>query len=125
MNTIPQTPRILPQHLEAFNCAPPGSNTAYTVRLLGTVTALDGANGTLTCGNNGDIALMLKAESHLQIGKLFEVIGKVSPLENGQPGYGLRVLACVDWGNPADCNYNIYEQVVNATHSCSSIFYNH
>lgn len=83
MSTI-QTPRILPQHLPAFHPSQAGPHTSYTVRILGTVTALNGANGTLTCGNNGDVPLMLKSEGRLQVGKLFEVIGKVSELENGQ-----------------------------------------
>lgn len=79
-----QTPRILPQHLPAFHPSQAGSHTSYTVRLLGTVTALNGASGTLSCGNTGEVTLILKSEGRLQIGKLFEVIGKVSELENGQ-----------------------------------------
>lgn len=79
-----QTPRILPQHLQAFHPSQAGEHTSYTVRLLGTVTALYGGGGTLSCGNSGDVTLILKTEGRLQIGKLFEVIGKVSELENGQ-----------------------------------------
>lgn len=79
-----QTPRILPQHLKAFHPSQAGEHTSYTVRLLGTVTALYGGEGTLSCGNTGDVTLILKSGEHLQTGKLYEVIGKVSELENGQ-----------------------------------------
>ncbi|KAF7593329.1 hypothetical protein BBP40_011618, partial [Aspergillus hancockii] len=92
-----------------------------TVRLLGTVTALRGDTATIACGDNGDVALILKPDSHLQMGKLVEVVGKVVDVD-GQ-GLGLRVLGSVDWGNPADCDYKIYEHVVNATHKYKSVFY--
>ncbi|KAJ5757639.1 uncharacterized protein N7511_006333 [Penicillium nucicola] len=118
-----QTPRILPSHLHAFHPSSAGSHTTYTVRLLGTVTALHGSTGTLTCGNNGDVTLILKSDARLQVGKLVEVVGKVADLEGGT-GYGLRVLGSTEWGDPADCDYKIYEQVVNATHRFTNIFYN-
>ncbi|KAJ5312711.1 hypothetical protein PENANT_c007G05636 [Penicillium antarcticum] len=118
-----QTPRILPSHLHAFHPSNAGSHTTYTVRLLGTVTALHGSTGTLTCGNNGDVTLILKSDARLQVGKLVEVVGKVADLEGGQ-GYGLRVLGSTEWGDPSTCDYKIYEQVVNATHRFTSIFYN-
>ncbi|OKP10725.1 hypothetical protein PENSUB_4028 [Penicillium subrubescens] len=38
-------------------------------------------------------------------------------------GLGIRVLGTTDWGNPSDCDYKIYEQVVEATHRFKSIFY--
>lgn len=79
-----QTPRILPHHLPNFHPSQAGEHTSYTVRLLGTVTALYGGGGTLQCGNSGEVPLILKTEGRLQIGKMFEVIGKVSELENGQ-----------------------------------------
>jgi hypothetical protein len=79
-----QTPRILPSHLQAFHPSSAGSHTTYTVRLLGTVTALHGSTGTLTCGNNGDVTLILKSDARLQVGKLVEVVGKVADLEGGQ-----------------------------------------
>lgn len=68
-----QTPRILPSHLHAFS--------SKTVRVLGTVSALRGDTATITCGTNGDITLVLKADSHLQMGKLVEVVGKVTELD--------------------------------------------
>lgn len=76
-----QTPRILPSHLHAFH---PSSASSNTVRILGTVTALHGSTGTLTCGNNGDVTLILKSDARLQVGKLVEVVGKVADLEDGQ-----------------------------------------
>jgi hypothetical protein len=81
-----QTPRILPSHLHAFHpSSSVGSNTTYTVRILGTVTALHGSTGTLTCGTNGDVTLILKSDARLQVGKLVEVVGKVTDLESGEP----------------------------------------
>lgn len=79
-----QTPRILPSHLAAFHPTSAGSHTTYTVRLLGTVTALHGSTGTLTCGTNGDVTLILKSDARLQVGKLVEVVGKVADLEGGE-----------------------------------------
>ncbi|CAI7574243.1 unnamed protein product [Penicillium discolor] len=114
-----QTPRILPSHLHAFH---PSSTSSNTVRVLGTITALHGNTGTLTCGNNGDITLILKPDGRLQVGKLVEIVGKVADLEGGQ-GYGIRVLGSTEWGDPADCDYKIYENVVNATHKVKTIFY--
>ncbi|PYH93686.1 replication factor A protein 3 [Aspergillus ellipticus CBS 707.79] len=115
-----QTPRILPAHLVAFH--PSTARSSHTVRILGTVTALRGDTATITCGNNGDVTLILKPDSHLQMGKLVEIIGKVTDLDGGQ-GVGIRVLGSMDWGNPADCDYKIYEQVVNASHRFKTIFY--
>ena len=91
-----QTPRILPSHLHAFH---PSSTSSNTVRILGTVTALHGNTGTLTCGTNGDVTLILKSDARLQVGKLVEIVGKVADLEGGQVcstivpvGYGLDIL---------------------------------
>ena len=68
------------------------------IRDSGTITALHGNTGTLTCGNNGDVTLMLKPDGRLQVGKLVEVVGKVADLEGGQvcstfipEGYGLDI----------------------------------
>ncbi|KAL1966851.1 hypothetical protein VTN77DRAFT_3816 [Rasamsonia byssochlamydoides] len=118
-----QTPRVLPSHLHAFHPSSGGARAStQTVRLLGTVTALRGETATITCGNHGDVTLLLKPDSHLQMGKLVEVVGKVTELEGGQ-GLGLRVLGSIDWGNPANCDYKIYEYVVDATHRHKEIFY--
>ncbi|CAL5870766.1 uncharacterized protein PFLUO_LOCUS5006 [Penicillium psychrofluorescens] len=116
-----QTPRVLPSHLHAFHPSSGGRST-HTVRLLGTVSELRGDTATVTCGGNGDVTLILKPDSHLQMGKLVEVVGKVADLEGGQ-GLGIRVLGTTDWGNPADCDYKIYERVVESTHRFKSIFY--
>ncbi|KAL1853376.1 hypothetical protein Plec18170_005373 [Paecilomyces lecythidis] len=116
-----QTPRVLPAHLHAFHPSS-GNRSTQTVRILGTVSALHGDTATITCGNHGDVTLILKPDSHLQMGRLVEVVGKVTDLEGGQ-GLGLRLLGAMDWGNPADCDYKIYEQVVEATHRFKGIFY--
>lgn len=79
-----QTPRILPSHLNAFHPSSSGPRSTHTVRILGTVTGLRGDQATITCGNNGDVTLLLKPDSHLQMGKLVEVVGKVTDLEGGQ-----------------------------------------
>ncbi|RAL14625.1 putative ssDNA binding protein Ssb3 [Aspergillus homomorphus CBS 101889] len=113
-----QTPRVLPAHLHAFHTS--SSTKHHTVRILGTVSALRGDTATITCGAD-EVTLILKPDSHLQMGKLVEIIGKVTDLNEG--GIGIRVLGSTDWGNPADCDYKIYEQVVNATHKLKPIFY--
>lgn len=79
-----QTPRILPAHLNAFHPSSSGPRSTHTVRILGTVTALRGDTATIACGSNGDVTLILKPDSHLQMGKLVEVVGKVADLEGGQ-----------------------------------------
>lgn len=76
-----QTPRVLPSHLHAFNPSTSGPRSPPPVRLLGTVTALHGDTATITCGNHGDVTLILKPDSHLQMGKLVEVVGKVAEVE--------------------------------------------
>ncbi|KAJ5697536.1 replication factor A protein 3 [Penicillium malachiteum] len=113
-----QTPRILPQHLSNFH--PNANSRTHTVRILGTVSALQGETAKITCGTHGDVTLILTPDEHLQMGKLVEVVGKVADIEGG---VGIRVLGSTDWGNPADCDYKIYEQVVEATHRVKSIFY--
>ncbi|KAJ5152269.1 hypothetical protein N7492_010564 [Penicillium capsulatum] len=116
-----QTPRILPAHLNAFHPSS-GGPRSHTVRILGTVSALRGDTATITCGNNGDVTLILKPDSHLKMGKLIEVVGKVADLDGGQ-GVGIRVLGSTEWGDPSECDYKIYEDVVKATHQQKSIFY--
>lgn len=82
-----QTPRVLPAHLHAFHSSS-GSRAPQTVRILGTVSALHGDTATITCGTNGDVTLILKPDSHLQMGRLVEVVGKVVDLEGGQVRFG-------------------------------------
>lgn len=77
-----QTPRVLPAHLHAFHPSS-GAPSTHTIRLLGTVSALHGDTATITCGGNGDVTLVLRPDSHLQMGKLVEVVGKVMDLEGG------------------------------------------
>ena len=79
-----QTPRILPSHLNAFHPSSAGQHSTHTIRILGTVSALRGDTATITCGNNGDVTLILKPDSHLQMGKMIEVVGKVADLDGGQ-----------------------------------------
>lgn len=79
-----QTPRILPAHLNAFHPSSGGSRSTHTVRILGTVSGLRGDTATITCGNNGDVTLILKPDSHLKMGTMIEVVGKVADLDGGQ-----------------------------------------
>lgn len=77
-----QTPRVLPAHLHAFHPSnTTGARSTNTVRLLGTVTALRGETATIACGNNGEATIILKPDSHLQMGKLVEIVGKVADYE--------------------------------------------
>lgn len=78
------TPRLLPEHLHAF--LNPGttvgaSTGARTVRILGAVSALRGEYATITCGNHGDVNLVLNRDSHLQMGRMVDVVGKVVEAE--------------------------------------------
>lgn len=81
-----QTPRVLPSHLHAFS----GSKT---VRILGTVSALHGETAVITCGSHGDVTLLLKPDSHLQMGKLVDIVGKVTDLDGGQVCFTLFILS--------------------------------
>ncbi|KAF5014394.1 hypothetical protein F66182_14636 [Fusarium sp. NRRL 66182] len=117
-----QTPRILPSHLQAFHSSSGGNQRVNTVRILGIVSALHGETASITCGNHGDVTLLLKSDSHLQMGKLVEVVGKVTELGGGQ-GLGINVLATTDWETPSNFDYKIYEQVVEVTHRFKEIFY--
>lgn len=77
-----QTPRILPAHLHAFHASSAGpQRSTNTVRVLGTVTALRGDTATITCGGHGEVTLILKPDSHLQMGKMVEIVGKVAELD--------------------------------------------
>ncbi|PGH11256.1 hypothetical protein AJ79_04991 [Helicocarpus griseus UAMH5409] len=113
------TPRLLPEHLHAFVPGPshPGPNT---IRILGTVTSLRGEHATITCGSHGDVTLILNRESHLQMGRMVDVVGRVTQVEGG---LGVRILGAVDCGDPKDIDYKVYEQVVDVTHRFKEIFY--
>ncbi|KKZ63606.1 hypothetical protein EMCG_02047 [[Emmonsia] crescens] len=113
------TPRLLPEHLHAFVPGPSHSGPS-TIRILGAVTALHGDHATITCGNHGDVTLILNREAHLQVGRMVDVVGKVTQVEGG---LGVRVLGAVDCGDPNDIDYKIYEQVVDVTHRLKEIFY--
>ena len=44
---------------------------------MGAVSALRGEYATITCGNHGDVNLVLNRDSHLQMGRMVDVVGKV------------------------------------------------
>ncbi|KAJ5745967.1 hypothetical protein N7520_011149 [Penicillium odoratum] len=115
-----QTPRVLPQHLSNFHPNNAAAGNIHTVSILGTVSAINGETAKITCGTHGDVTLILTPDENLQMGTLVEVVGKVTDIDGG---IGLRVLESTDWGNPADCDYKIYEHVVDATHRVKNIFY--
>lgn len=48
---------------------------------MGTVSALRGEFATITCGNHGDVNLVLNRDSHLQMGRVVDVVGKVVEAE--------------------------------------------
>ncbi|KAK2778451.1 hypothetical protein FQN53_001783 [Emmonsiellopsis sp. PD_33] len=113
------TPRVLPEHLHAFVPGPTHSGP-NTVRILGTVTALRGEHATISCGSHGDVTLILNRDSHLQMGRVVDVVGKVAQVDGG---LGIRVLGAADCGEPGQVDYKIYEQVVDVTHRVKGIFY--
>ncbi|EEP80162.1 conserved hypothetical protein [Uncinocarpus reesii 1704] len=113
------TPRILPGHLHAF-LPSPTNRTPNAVRIFGVVAKLHGETATLSCPNHGEVTLVLSRDSHLQVGKMFDVVGKVVEIEGGA---GIRVLGAVDCGNPNECDYKIYEHVVEMTHRFKDVFY--
>lgn len=99
-----QTPRILPAHLNAFHPSSAGQRSTHTIRILGTVSALRGDTATITCGNNGDVTLILKPDSHLQMGKMIEVVGKVADLDGGQ--------VCLYWWNCGEESFFELDSVI-------------
>lgn len=64
-------------------------------------------------------------ESHVSVGSMFEVVGKVINLDGGQ-GLGLRVLNATEWPrneNGQLPDIKLFEAVVDVTHRYKSIFY--
>lgn len=117
------TPRILPEHLEAFS--PNAHPVTSTVRMLGTITAIDGDTATLTSHNNQTVTLILNRDSHLSPQSIYEIVGNVINLQGGA-GLGIRVMAATLWpkneqGRPVDLK--AFEAVVNANHRYKEIFY--
>ncbi|EXJ84544.1 hypothetical protein A1O3_05213 [Capronia epimyces CBS 606.96] len=115
------TPRILPAHLHAFA---PGSSAHNTVRIMGIISTVSGDQATLTCLNDA-VTILLNRDSHLSVGSMYEVVGKVVNIEGGH-GLGLRVLSSTEWprneqGQLPDLK--LYEAVVDSTHRYKSIFY--
>ncbi|EAS28089.3 ssDNA binding protein Ssb3 [Coccidioides immitis RS] len=113
------TPRILPEHLHAF--LPSATNrTPNPVRIFGSVAKLHGETATLSCPDHGQVTLLLNRDSHLQIGRMVDVVGKVVEHEGET---AIRVLGAADCGEPNDFDYKIYERVVEMTHRFKNIFY--
>ena len=123
MATSLSSPRILPTHLEQF--APTTGNNGQTVRLLGTITAIHGTQASLTSGDGDTVTLNMQRDSHLSPQSIYEVVGKVINLDNGQ-GLGMRVLSTTEWPKSQDgksVDLKIYEAVVDATHKHKELFY--
>ncbi|KIX04459.1 uncharacterized protein Z518_05327 [Rhinocladiella mackenziei CBS 650.93] len=115
------TPRILPAHLHAFA---PGSTSYNTVRMLGIITTVSGEQATLTCGSDA-VTILLNRDSHLSVGSLYEIVGRVVNIEGGH-GLGLRVFSSKEWPrneNGQQPDIKLFEAVVDATHRYKSIFY--
>ncbi|EFR04633.1 hypothetical protein MGYG_07640 [Nannizzia gypsea CBS 118893] len=115
------TPRILPEYLQQFySSGPTSGRMPSAVRILGRVSSLRGEYATITCGDHGDITLILNRDSHLQMDRMVDVVGKVVEVEGN---LGLRVFGATDCGSPHEVDYKIYEQVVESTHRFKTIFY--
>ncbi|KAK2744359.1 hypothetical protein FQN57_004253 [Myotisia sp. PD_48] len=89
------TPRILPKYLQQFHNA----NHVSAVRLLGKVSSLRGEHATITCGEHGEVTLILNQDSHIQMDRMIDVVGKIVEVDGG---LGLRVYGATDCGDPAD-----------------------
>ncbi|KAL9054443.1 MAG: hypothetical protein Q9162_004165 [Coniocarpon cinnabarinum] len=106
------TPRINASYLESF--------ANRNVRLVGKVKELRGDTATLDAGGLVTVILNRKLmyerqDCHLQVGRAFEIIGKVTN------ELSVKVMATTDLGDNID--YNAAEAVVDATHRYKDIFY--
>ncbi|EPQ64081.1 Bgt-2744 [Blumeria graminis f. sp. tritici] len=99
------TPRINSTHLDNF--------TGRTIRLLGTVMQLRGETAILDC--IGNVTLQLNRDSHLTVGHVFEIVGRVNQ------DLSVRVLKATDFGKEVDLS--IANEVVEVTHRYKEIFY--
>lgn len=74
------TPRLLPEHLHAF-VAGPNNRAPNTVRLLASVTAIRGDYATVTCGDHGDVGIILNRDTHIQVGRMVDLVGRVVEMD--------------------------------------------
>ncbi|WEW61040.1 hypothetical protein PRK78_006529 [Emydomyces testavorans] len=108
------TPRILPEHLHAF-LPSPTNRTPNPVRILGTVAKLHGETATLSCPGGqhaAEVTLVLNRDSHLRVGRMVDVVGKVAEVEGGRgdkKGKTIEVL-----GKPALMAYVTLIEVFGA-----------
>ncbi|KAI5302750.1 hypothetical protein KEM56_000394 [Ascosphaera pollenicola] len=112
------TPRILPDHLHNFTTS--NRSTPNTVRILGTVSSVRGDHATITCGSHGDVTVVLNRDTHIQIGRVVDIVGKVVDIDGV---LGIMILGAVDCGEPSSIDYKIYESLVDATHTYREMFY--
>jgi len=115
------TPRILPAHLHAFA---PDATAHNTVRMLGTISHVNGEQATLACGTDS-VIIFLSRDSHLSVGSMYEIVGKVTNTDDGR-GFALRVLSSTEWprneqGQLPDLK--LFEAVVDVTHRHKGLFY--
>ena len=64
-------------------------------------------------------------DSHLSVGTMYEIVGKVINIEGGH-GLGMRVLSATAWpknDNGQAPDMKLYEAVVDATHRYKEMFY--
>lgn len=73
------TPRILPEHLHNFTSS--NRSTPNTVRILGTVSSVRGEHATISCGSHGDVTVVLNRDTHIQVGRVVDIVGKVIDIE--------------------------------------------
>jgi len=92
--------------------------------MLGQITTVSGDQATLTCGSDA-VTILLSRESHVSVGSMFEIVGKVVNLDGGQ-GLGLRVLNATEWPrneNGQLPDLKLFEAAVDVTHRYKNIFY--
>lgn len=95
------TPRILPEHLHNF--VESNRLTPNTIRVLGMVASLRGDYATITCGNHGDISVILNRDTHIQVGSMVDIVGKVVEVE----GVRHDIHTCLDGAACSSDGYGI------------------
>ncbi|KAL1886991.1 hypothetical protein Cpir12675_006775 [Ceratocystis pirilliformis] len=98
------TPRITAPYLDRY--------INQNVILVGRVAELRG--DTAMIESDGMVTVVLNREAHLSINNGVHLIGKVNS------DLTLKVLSASDLG--PDVDYNMYQDVVQATHQLKSIF---
>ncbi|ESZ96553.1 hypothetical protein SBOR_3055 [Sclerotinia borealis F-4128] len=105
MSETPTTPRITSSYLNSF--------TSRTVRMVGKVTQLRGLEASIDC--DGAVSVLLRPDSHLQVGSAVEIVGKVNQ------DLSVKVLQATDFGTNFD--FAAMNALVEANHRYKEIWY--